>query len=694
MLDLFALALKLKAEGADQVKAILQDLRKEMTGLGEDAKKTGEKTDKGIKGMAGALKEAMKAVAGIEFFKKLIQDTGEAQASVANLEQVMRSTGNTMGFTSEELQNMASSLQDVAAVTDDDVMRAQTRMTMFSNLTKDTFSRAIKLSADLSTRTGQDIESSARMLGRALSSPEQGLRSLSKVGVQFTDAQKEMITKMVDAGETAKAQGFILDQLDKKLGGAAETMGRTIPGQITRMKNAFGELFEVPQMVDGIGGALEGVISILKSAKEYAQAFVGGLQLIANDMAYLWVAAGAKFDLFIAGMKRRSAQFILDMNATFGGTLGNDLAERWNKEANETIRVAQKQIKMFQGVRDAEAEAIVNAKTVIASTKDIAAANEESAKALEEKQAAQQKQMASLLQLGSLNVITADQINLLRQIEKDYTAELKQGNLSLERRAQLETNLDAIRKSRLTTESKKTQWNFGGKVPGQSDFGTAAAGQHSTTFLGRERDILTKDDIKQMEAGVKQVAKKIKLPLPDELENFVQWRTQFGETIASSFVNAFAAGIEKAVSSGKIGEGFKALSATLLGGLGRAMVEFGTQSLIASTLMEKIKVGLASFLPGGAVTASIAMIAAGAALSGVAARSFGTGGSSYSSAAVNYGGALPSDQSYTRLIYGNTSATVAAGMTPKQAVNVTVIGPNDPTAQRQIQELIDKGSRR
>jgi hypothetical protein len=54
------------------------------------------------------------------------------------------------------------------------------------------------------------------------------------------------------------------------------------------------------------------------------------------------------------------------------------------------------------------------------------------------------------------------------------------------------------------------------------------------------------------------------------------------------------------------------------------------------------------------------------------------------------GGAMPT----TQLIFGQTSATTAAGMTPRQSMNVTVIGPNDPSAQRAIQELMTKANSR
>jgi hypothetical protein len=111
--------------------------------------------------------------------------------------------------------------------------------------------------------------------------------------------------------------------------------------------------------------------------------------------------------------------------------------------------------------------------------------------------------------------------------------------------------------------------------------------------------------------------------------------------------------------------------------------------------MTKIQTALASFLPGGAIAASIAMIGLGAALKGTARAAFGGGsrGGGAASSIVSFGGGMSSGQT-TQIIFGATSATTAAGMQPRSATNVTIIGPNDPTAQRAMQELLAKANSR
>lgn len=177
----------------------------------------------------------------------------------------------------------------------------------------------------------------------------------------------------------------------------------------------------------------------------------------------------------------------------------------------------------------------------------------------------------------------------------------------------------------------------------------------------------------------------------------LQLRDTFANSVSTAIVAGFSIGIENAIASGNIGEGFKALTTVMLAGLGDAMVQFGTASLAASELMTKIQTSLASLLPGGATVASIAMIALGAALKGTARAAFGRGGGGGGGGAafssISFGGGMTSGQT-TQLIFGSTSATTAAGMQPRSATNVTIIGPNDPSAQRAMQELLAKANSR
>lgn len=174
----------------------------------------------------------------------------------------------------------------------------------------------------------------------------------------------------------------------------------------------------------------------------------------------------------------------------------------------------------------------------------------------------------------------------------------------------------------------------------------------------------------------------------------------FQQNVGGALVAGISMGIEQAVASGNIGEGFRALGSMLLAGLGDAMIRFGTTTAAFAQFMATIMESLSNLMPGGALAASIAMIAFGSALKGVARGMFGGqgGGAAVSIGSFGggggFGGGMGAALPTTQLIFGQTSATTAAGMTPRQSMNVTVIGPNDPSAQRAIQELMTKANSR
>lgn len=169
-------------------------------------------------------------------------------------------------------------------------------------------------------------------------------------------------------------------------------------------------------------------------------------------------------------------------------------------------------------------------------------------------------------------------------------------------------------------------------------------------------------------------------------------RDTFAQGIASAIVGGFSLGISEAIASGNIGHGFAQLGGAMLAGLGSAMIDFGTAAILASQFVQTIKASLASLNPIVAIAAGAALVGLGAALGGAAQRSFGRMGGT----GIGGGAGIPqtTGESVTRIVFGPTTASVAAGLTPRAVNNFTIIGPNDPTAQRAIEELLRKAERR
>lgn len=157
------------------------------------------------------------------------------------LNAVLESTGHAAGLSADQIKEMASSLQGVTNFGDESIISGQNLLLTFTKIGADTFPRATEAMLDMSTAFGQDLKSSAIQLGKALNDPVAGVSALSRVGVSFTEQQKEMIATMVEAGDIAGAQAVILGELETQVGGSSRAMA----DPMVQLSNAFGDFKEL-----------------------------------------------------------------------------------------------------------------------------------------------------------------------------------------------------------------------------------------------------------------------------------------------------------------------------------------------------------------------------------------------------------------------------------------------------------------
>lgn len=183
--------------------------------------------------------------------------------------------------------------------------------------------------------------------------------------------------------------------------------------------------------------------------------------------------------------------------------------------------------------------------------------------------------------------------------------------------------------------------------------------------------------------------------ITDVLEKTKGAFTPIGATIAETIGSSLREGLQNAFttlfSGGGITQSIRQLTQSILKGLGNLFAEIATKAIMMSSLMQGFLKSIASMNPWAAGAIAVALLVASQALGGAARGAVANGGSAYSASAAASSG---SGDSLTRLLWGQDSTTMAAGLTPRSATNVTVIGPNDPSAQRAIQELIKNANRR
>lgn len=176
----------------------------------------------------------------------LAQEAEEAQAKLGSS---FDSMGAAAWTSVDALNAQAEALQSATTFDDEGIANFQSVLLTFGNVTGDVFTDATKAGLDMSAKLGTDLQSSAIQVGKALNDPIKGVTALTRVGVSFTQQQKEQIAEMQEAGDLAGAQAVILGELEKQFGGTAEAMAKTNTGQAKQAMNALANAGESIAMV-------------------------------------------------------------------------------------------------------------------------------------------------------------------------------------------------------------------------------------------------------------------------------------------------------------------------------------------------------------------------------------------------------------------------------------------------------------
>lgn len=189
-----------------------------------------------------------------------VQQGMDAEKVDAQLNAVLKSTHGAAGVSAQSINDMADSLSKVTTYSDDTIKSTSAILLTFTNIGAKVFPGATEATLNLATAMGESTKDAAVQLGKALNDPLHGYTALQRVGVTFTDAQKEQIKQMMAAGNTAGAQKIILGELNKEFGNSAKAAGDTLGGKLQILHNQFDQLGEK------VGGAILPILSQLLTA--------------------------------------------------------------------------------------------------------------------------------------------------------------------------------------------------------------------------------------------------------------------------------------------------------------------------------------------------------------------------------------------------------------------------------------------
>ncbi len=207
------------------------------------------KMTKGVTKALGAIaKIAIPALTAAIGFS--IKAAEEQQRVLAQMDATLQSTGNAVGLTKAQIVGLSQELQTMTGIGDEVIQSGQNMLLTFTNLKGEAFEGATKTLLDMNVAmtggkvTAESMRQQAIQLGKALNNPIEGITALTRVGVKFTDAQKEQIKVLTAAGKVQEAQAIILKELNTEFGGSAEALGKTFGGQVKGTMAAVGDLGE------------------------------------------------------------------------------------------------------------------------------------------------------------------------------------------------------------------------------------------------------------------------------------------------------------------------------------------------------------------------------------------------------------------------------------------------------------------
>ena len=213
--------------------------------------------------IAGAAFAGAAAVIG-----KSARDLARIEKINAQTEAVLKSMGNSAGVSAQHIQDLAGNLEKLTASEAETIQEGANLLLTFGNIrnavgaNNDIFDQAVKMSVDLARAMGTDASGEAIRLGKALNDPTKGVSALTRVGVSFTDQQKEQIKTLQASGDLLGAQKIILGELQAQFGGSGQAYAATFAGQVELLNHELGALGEEATLA--VMPALRDMVSALR----------------------------------------------------------------------------------------------------------------------------------------------------------------------------------------------------------------------------------------------------------------------------------------------------------------------------------------------------------------------------------------------------------------------------------------------
>lgn len=261
-------------------------------------------------GFIPSLKGLLIAAGGLLIVREVKQFVDEGIAALSRIETinaqttaVIQSTGNAANVSATQIEAMANALERTTASEAETIQEGANLLLTFKNIRNeagkgnDIFNRTVAAMVDVGRAMGTDASGAAIQLGKALNDPIAGIAALTRVGITFTDQQKEQIRALTESGDLLGAQKIILGELDSQFGGSGAAYAETYAGKLALVDNAYGALQE--KLASGLMPALTEFADFLLATYEEIEASDGFEGMTEALTSLITDALPVLIDLFI-----------------------------------------------------------------------------------------------------------------------------------------------------------------------------------------------------------------------------------------------------------------------------------------------------------------------------------------------------------------------------------------------------------
>lgn len=171
-----------------------------------------------------------------------MQGAEEYAKAVKGLGAVLDATGNKTGLAKDQLVEFAAELEGRFAMSQEEIIAAEKALASFDGVAGSTFKRAVIGAADMAAVFGGDLSSNTEKVGLALQNLAQGnVEGLGKAFKFLGTDTLESVKNLAELGQTAQAQELLLSELEKRVGGSAESQAGGLSGAFFRLTDAIGD---------------------------------------------------------------------------------------------------------------------------------------------------------------------------------------------------------------------------------------------------------------------------------------------------------------------------------------------------------------------------------------------------------------------------------------------------------------------